>query len=55
NVPGAITDGIVVLLGPAFLQTHDVWRRLSVSNLVADLSQSLVTVFGEELEPPAVQ
>jgi hypothetical protein len=50
-----LPDRIVVLLGPAFLETDNVWRWTGSGDLDADFCQALVAKLGYKLETPAIK
>jgi hypothetical protein len=52
---GGFADGLVVIPGPAFLETDDVWRRVEEGQLAADLSESRGAKVGDDEEAPAVE
>lgn len=50
-----IADGLVVLLGPAFLQANDVRGWRGGGELVADFRETLMAKLGEEFQAPAIE
>jgi hypothetical protein len=50
-----LANRMVILLGPALLETDNVWLRTRGGDLDSYLRKALIAKFGDELETPAIE